>query len=123
MMEPWINNNFGDKKKSVGNSSFSVNLLLLVKKNNRTGKKYGLIKLSEPLIQESTVCTNKGTNVISSWTLMFLARSQITTTRAVLLQEFKQQKSPNQETGLGNRRRLKVLNDTKLVLNEHELPP
>ena len=32
----------------------------------------------------------------------------------------KQQKSPNQETGLGNRRHLKVLNDTKLVLNEHE---
>ena len=30
-------------------------------------------------------------------------------------------KSPNQETGLGNRGRLKVLNDTKLVLNEHEL--
>ena len=32
----------------------------------------------------------------------------------------KQQKSPGQETGLGNRGRLKVLNDTKLVLNEHE---
>ena len=32
-------------------------------------------------------------------------------------------KSPNQETGLVNRERLKVLNDTKLVLNEHELPP
>ena len=29
-------------------------------------------------------------------------------------------KSPNQETGLGNRGRLKVLNDTKLALNEHE---
>ena len=28
-------------------------------------------------------------------------------------------KSPGQEIGLGNRRRLKVLNDTKLVLNEH----
>ena len=33
------------------------------------------------------------------------------------------QKIPNQETGLGNRGRLKVLNDTKLVLNEHMLPP
>ena len=32
----------------------------------------------------------------------------------------KQQKSPNQETSFGNRGRLKVLNDTKLVLNEHE---
>ena len=31
-------------------------------------------------------------------------------------------KSPCQETGLGNRGRLKVLNDTKLVLNEHEWP-
>ena len=29
-------------------------------------------------------------------------------------------KSPNQETGLGNRGHMKVLNDTKLVLNEHE---
>ena len=29
-------------------------------------------------------------------------------------------KSPNQETGLGNMGRLTVLNDTKLVLNEHE---
>ena len=29
----------------------------------------------------------------------------------------------NQKTGLGNRRHLKVLNDTKLVLNEHEWPP
>ena len=28
-------------------------------------------------------------------------------------------KSSNQETGLGNRGHLKVLNDTKLVLNEH----
>ena len=28
-------------------------------------------------------------------------------------------KTPGQETGLGNRERLKVLNDTKLVLNEH----
>ena len=28
------------------------------------------------------------------------------------------QKSPNQETGLGNRERLKVLNDTKLILND-----
>ena len=28
-------------------------------------------------------------------------------------------KSPHQETGFGNRERLKVLNDTKLVLNEH----
>ena len=34
-----------------------------------------------------------------------------------------QKKSPNQETGLGNRGRLKVLNDTKLFLNEYELPP
>ena len=30
----------------------------------------------------------------------------------------KQQKSPNQEIGLGNRGYLKVLNDTKLILNE-----
>ena len=29
-------------------------------------------------------------------------------------------KGPNKETGLENRERLKVLNDTKLVLNEHE---
>ena len=29
--------------------------------------------------------------------------------------------SPGQETGLGNRERLKVLNDTKLVLNEQFL--
>ena len=29
-------------------------------------------------------------------------------------------KSPNQETGLGNRGLLKVLNDTKFVLNEHD---
>ena len=28
-------------------------------------------------------------------------------------------KSPHQETGFGNRERIKVLNDTKLVLNEH----
>ena len=35
----------------------------------------------------------------------------------------KQQKSPNQETVLENRGRLKVLNDTKLVLNEPELSP
>ena len=35
----------------------------------------------------------------------------------------KQQKSPNQETGLGNRGHLKVLNDIKLILNEHESPP
>ena len=32
----------------------------------------------------------------------------------------KRQKSPNQETGLGNRGHLKVLNDTKLILNGHE---
>ena len=32
----------------------------------------------------------------------------------------KRQKSPNQETDFGNMERLKVLNDTKLVLNEHE---
>ena len=32
----------------------------------------------------------------------------------------KRQKSPGQETGLENRGRLKVLNDTKLALNEHE---
>ena len=31
-----------------------------------------------------------------------------------------QHKSPNQETGLGNRGCLKDLNDTKLVLNEHD---
>ena len=30
----------------------------------------------------------------------------------------KRQKSPNQETGLGNRGHLKVLNDTKLILND-----
>ena len=35
----------------------------------------------------------------------------------------KRQKISGQETGLGNRERLKVLNDTKLVLNEHEWPP
>ena len=29
-------------------------------------------------------------------------------------------KSHNQETGLGNRGRLKILNDTQLVLNKHE---
>ena len=32
----------------------------------------------------------------------------------------KRQKSPNQETGLGNKGHLKVMNDTKLVLNKHE---
>ena len=32
----------------------------------------------------------------------------------------KRQKSPNQETGFDNRGHLKLLNDTKLVLNEHE---
>ena len=32
----------------------------------------------------------------------------------------KPQKSPGQETALWNRGCLKVLNDTKLVLNEHE---
>ena len=32
----------------------------------------------------------------------------------------KRQKSPNQETGLGNRGCRKVLNNTKLVLNEPE---
>ena len=32
----------------------------------------------------------------------------------------KWQKKSNQETGLGNRGRLKALNGTKLVLNEHE---
>ena len=31
-------------------------------------------------------------------------------------------KSPNEEIGLGNRGLLKLLNDTKLVLNEHGLP-
>ena len=30
----------------------------------------------------------------------------------------KRQKSPNQETGLRNRGRLKVLNDTKLILSD-----
>ena len=34
----------------------------------------------------------------------------------------KRQKSPGQETDLGNRGRLKVLNDIKLVLNEYEWP-
>ena len=32
----------------------------------------------------------------------------------------KWQKSPNHETGLENRGHQKVLNDTKLVLNEHK---
>ena len=32
-------------------------------------------------------------------------------------------KSPDQETGSGNRVYLKVLNDAKLVLNEHKLLP
>ena len=32
----------------------------------------------------------------------------------------KQQKSPNQETDFENTGHLKVLNDTKLVLSEHE---
>ena len=32
----------------------------------------------------------------------------------------KRQKSPNQETGLGNRGTLEALIDTKLILNEHE---
>ena len=32
----------------------------------------------------------------------------------------KQQESINQETGLGKRGHLKVLNDTKLVLNVHD---
>ena len=32
-------------------------------------------------------------------------------------------KSPSQETGLENRGPLEFLNDTKLLLNEHELPP
>ena len=41
--------------------------------------------------------------------------------RAVTMEEAK--KSPNQETVLGNRGHLKVLNDTKLFINEHELPP
>ena len=31
-------------------------------------------------------------------------------------------KSPNQETGLGNRGPLEALNDTKLVLNKHDWP-
>ena len=31
----------------------------------------------------------------------------------------KKRQSPEQEAGLGNRGRLKVLNDTKLVINEH----
>ena len=35
----------------------------------------------------------------------------------------KRQKSPNQETGFGNKGHLKVLNDIKLVLNDHELSP
>ena len=35
----------------------------------------------------------------------------------------KRQKNSNQGTDLGNRGRLKVLNDTKLILNEHEWPP
>ena len=32
----------------------------------------------------------------------------------------KQQKSPNQETGLGNKEHLKVLKDTNLVLNDYK---
>ena len=39
------------------------------------------------------------------------------TTVANLLKEAVK-KSPNQETGLGNKGRLKVLNDTKLILND-----
>ena len=35
----------------------------------------------------------------------------------------KRQKSPNQETGFGNRGHLMVLKDTKLVLTEHESSP
>ena len=35
----------------------------------------------------------------------------------------KWQKSPGQETGLGKRGPLKVLNGTKFVLNEYERPP
>jgi hypothetical protein len=35
-------------------------------------------------------------------------------------QNFIEQNSPWQEVGLGNRGRLKVLNDAKLVLNEHQ---
>ena len=35
----------------------------------------------------------------------------------------KQQKSPNQETGLGNRGSLNILCNTKLVLHENEWPP
>ena len=42
-------------------------------------------------------------------------------TRAVLLSK-NGKNSPNQYTDLGNRGRLKVLNDNKLVLNEHEWP-
>ena len=34
----------------------------------------------------------------------------------------KRQKSPNQETGLGNRGPLEILNDTKLILNDKGSP-
>ena len=45
-----------------------------------------------------------------------ILRSEV---RAILLYEAVK-KSPGQGTGLGSRGRLKVLNDTKLGLNEHD---
>ena len=52
--------------------------------------------------------------IIASHILFLIAR-------AVLIHVRSGGKSPGQEVGFGNRGRLKVLNDTKLVLNEQEL--
>ena len=64
-----------------------------------------------------------------------IQKSRINRTKAIagllLLQNFcsileqscckkRQKKGPGQETGLGNRGCLKILNDTKLVLSKHE---
>ena len=58
--------------------------------------------------------------VYTLWSISYKSSIQIIhTTRAVLLIEA-EKKGPNQETGLGNMGHLKVLNDTKLVLIEHE---
>ena len=35
-----------------------------------------------------------------------------------MIEKASEQKSPNQETGLGNRRPLEALNDTKLILKD-----
>ena len=49
----------------------------------------------------------------------YIYQDSKTLVRADLLLEAAK-KSPNQETGLGNRGHLKVMNDTKFDLNEHE---